>query len=268
MKTSVLDDGFVQYIDHMGNDHAVVQAARTSYVGVSVDSDAEKDERLLRYLMRHKHWTPFEMCILKIGIRIPMDAWRQFVRHRLFSINEYSTRYQPAIDSRSVASEWRAQSTNNKQGSNGLIADDVSHALSFDEARLHSHIEGVYQNRLKQGVAREQARKDLPLSTYTEAIVECDLRGWLHFLGLRMDPHAQLEIRQYANAIHDMIVNLFPISAQAFEDYHLNALTLTACDIQALTDPSYKFPTKREADEFEAKRERLKYGLKGNGSGT
>jgi len=257
MKIPVLNDGFVQYIDHMGNDHAVVQAARTSYVGVSEDADHAKDERLLRYLMRHKHWTPFEMCILKIGIRIPMDAWRQFVRHRLFSINEYSTRYKPAIDSRQVASDWRAQSSNNKQGSDGCISPEIAHTLSFDEAQLHSHIEGVYQRRLKLGVAREQARKDLPLSTYTEAIVECDLRGWLHFLGLRMDSHAQLEIRQYANAIYDILVGLFPVSCQAFSDYHLKAMTLTVCDLRAIRDPNYQFPTEREREEWLAKKQLL-----------
>lgn len=253
----VLDDGFVQYIDHMGDDHAVVQAARTSYVGVSEDADHAKDERLLRYLMRHRHWTPFEMCILKIGIRIPMDAWRQFVRHRLFSINEYSTRYQPAIDARQVVTEWRAQSANNKQGSDGVIPAEVAHVLSYDEAHFHAHADAMYHKRLDHGVAREQARKDLPLSTYTEAIVECDLRGWLHFLGLRMDPHAQLEIRQYANAIHSIISDLFPISAKAFEDYHLNALTFTACDLQALTEPGYEFPTQREEQEYLAKCKRI-----------
>ena len=257
MKIPVLDDGFVQYIDHMGDDHAVVQAARTSYVGVSEDVDHEKDKRLLRYLMRHKHWTPFEMCILKIGIRIPMDAWRQFVRHRLFSINEYSTRYKPAIDSRQVASTWRAQSSNNKQGSSGIIEPDMAHVLSYDEARLHSHMEGVYQKRLSVGVAREQARKDLPLSTYTEAIVECDLRGWLHFLGLRMDSHAQQEIREYANAIYDIVVSLFPISAEAFNDFHLNALTLTVHDLRAIHDPNYQFPTERESAEWKQKKQLL-----------
>lgn len=255
----VLDDGFVKYIDHMGDDHAVVQAARTSYVGLEEDRDKAKDERLLRYLMRHKHWTPFEMCVLKIGIRIPMDAWRQFVRHRLFSINEYSTRYQPAIDAtaKTEADKWRIQSENNKQGSDGFLDPEQGKFLTIQESRLHEFSKDIYNGRLKLGIAREQARKDLPLSTYTEAIVECDLRGWLHFLGLRMDPHAQYEIRMYAHAIAHIVRQLWPISWQAFADYEIGAMTLTACDLQALKDPDYKFPTKREREEFISKKERL-----------
>lgn len=258
-KLFVLDDGFVVDIDHMGDDHAVVQAARTSYIGVDEDQDRDKDERLIRYLMRHKHWTPFEMCILKIGIRIPMDAWRQFVRHRLFSINEYSTRYQPAIDSaaKTAGNEWRLQAGKNKQGSDGILNHYVGNVFSNQEATLHQISRDIYERRLAAGVAREQARKDLPLSTYTEAVVECDLRGWLHFLSLRLDPHAQQEIRLYANAISHFVMKHWPICWRAFEDYNIGALTLTACDLRALNDPSYEFPTKREAEEFEAKKERL-----------
>jgi thymidylate synthase (FAD) len=242
----------------MGNDHAIVQAARTSYVGVAEDEDHSKDERLIRYLMRHQHMTPFEMCILKIAIRIPMDAWRQFIRHRLLSVNEYSTRYRPAIDSRHVASIWRAQSQDNKQGSSGVILDERAERLSAEESLLHKMSNWVYENRLKANIAREQARKDLPLSTYTEAIVECDLRGWLHFLGLRLHPHAQYEIQQYAMAIADLVRMHWPLAWQAFVDYELNALKLTACDIKAYNDPEYVFPTKREAEEYDSKLKRLR----------
>ena len=256
----VLDDGFVKFVDHMGDDHAIVQAARTSYVGVAEDEDHSKDERLIRYLMRHQHMTPFEMCILKIAIRIPMDAWRQFIRHRLLSVNEYSTRYRPAIDSRLKARQtWRTQSDNNKQGSGGFIRDPaVCDELRLQEDRFHNYAQHVYESRLQMGVAREQARKDLPLSTYTEAIVECDLRGWLHFLGLRLHPHAQYEIQQYAMAIADIVRGLWPIAWRAFEDYELNALKLTDCDIKAFNDPEYVFPTKREADEYDSKLKRLR----------
>lgn len=258
-KIQVLDDGFVIDLDHMGNDHAIVQAARTSYIGLDEDRDRTKDEGLIRYLMRHQHWTPFEMCILKIGIRIPMDAWRQFVRHRLFSINEYSTRYQPAIDSATKTSscDWRLQSENNKQGSNGFLDKFKGTEFSNQEFMLHKLSRDIYEQRLSAGVAREQARKDLPLCTYTEAIVECDLRGWLHFLGLRMDSHAQYEIRVYANAIASFVQNHWPIAWEAFADYNLNSCTLTACDLQAIRDENYKFPTDREAREFLAKKARL-----------
>jgi thymidylate synthase (FAD) len=256
----VLDDGFVKYVDHMGDDHAIVQAARTSYIGTWEDKDRSQDERLIRYLMRHQHMTPFEMCILKIAIRIPMDAWRQFVRHRLLSINEYSTRYRPAIDSQHKAGNvWRLQSTDNKQGSGEFIRDPgVCDKLRINEDRLHSVSRATYEQRLECGVAREQARKDLPLSTYTEAIVECDLRGWLHFLGLRLHPHAQREIRQYAIAIASVVNEHWPLAWKAFEDYHLNSITFTACDVKAFNDPNYRFPTKREADEYDAKCRRLR----------
>ena len=258
----VLDHGFVEYVDHMGDDHAVVQAARTSYVGVNEEVDTADDERLIRYLMRHQHMTPFEMCILKIAIRIPMDAWRQFIRHRLLSVNEYSTRYRPAIDSRHKAGNvWRQQATDNKQGSGEFIRNQAyCDLLRIHEDALHRHSQDVYKERLNLGVAREQARKDLPLSTYTEAIVECDLRGWLHFLALRLDPHAQHEIRQYAVAISYLVEQRWPLSWKAFKDYELNSITLTACDIQAYNNPEYVFPTSREAAEYDSKIERLRDG--------
>jgi len=174
------------------------------------------------------------------------------------SINEYSTRYKPAIDSamKTKPTEWRMQSENNKQGSNGFFNDTLGIAMSNQEEYLHQQSREIYEKRLAAGMAREQARKDLPLCTYTEAIVECDLRGWLHFLSLRMDPHAQLEIRQYANAIGHFVAELFPVSWQAFEDYNLNALTLTACELQAMNG-NYEFPTKRESEEW--KQKQLKY---------
>jgi len=259
MRIPVLDDGFVEYLDHMGDDHAIVQAARTSFIGCKEDSKA--NSQLIRYLVRLKHHTPLEMCILKIGIRIPMDAWRQFVRHRLFSINEYSTRYSPAIDSAMETSEWRLQSTDNKQGSCGIADDETSNFLHSGEKFIHWVTKVFYKHCISKGIAREQARKNLPLCTYTEAVVECDLRGWLHFLELRLDPHAQLEIRQYAKAIADIIMKFWPITWNAFNDYVLNSVTLTACDLQAIHDQDYIFPTERERKEFNEKMEKI-YGPK------
>jgi thymidylate synthase (FAD) len=248
--------GFVRFVDVLGDDSAIVQAARISYGdGTKTPSD---DNALIRYLMRHRHTTPLEMCEVKLHIRIPMDAWRQFVRHRTANINEYSTRYSEAIDEKAVTDPgaWRLQSGSNKQGSDGFLKewpDKAEDVLEFPEGldrrdfigpgdyltqqeKQFQEIAGeVYKERLACGVSREQARKDLPLSTYTEAYWKCDLHNIFHFLGLRMEKHAQLEIREYANCIGEQIIaKLFPMAWSAFLDYRLNAITLSALDIQAL----------------------------------
>lgn len=293
-KFPVLDDGFVCLVDVMGDDAAIVQAARVSY-GKDHRNDYERmretliklygedggessyvstcsttlvrdftpeqrekarqviesDARnLIRYLMRHRHTTPLEMCELKFLVRVPMDTWRQWVRHRTANINEYSTRYTEAIDSqqKTAPDQWRLQSGSNKQGSSGFLAADAnSHkdeneademdgtTLSRYEREYHTAARTVYQERLKAGVAREQARKDLPLSTYTEAYWKIDLHNLLHFLGLRMDSHAQKEIRDYATIIGEQIVKpLFPLVWEAFEDYRLGAMQLTRLDVEMM----------------------------------
>lgn len=227
-KFPVLDDGFVCLVDVMGDDQAIVQAARVSYGdGTRRVSD---DRTLIRYLMRHHHTTPLEMVEVKILVRVPMDTWRQWIRHRTASVNEYSTRYSIAIDaSQTTAPEaWRLQATSNRQGSEGLLDVKAGEELSAQEAQFQKQAREMYQQRLERGVAREQARKDLPLSTYTEAYWKMDLHNLLHFLYLRMDSHAQWEIRQYACAIGEQIVRpLFPIAWEAFVDYRLEGLHLT-----------------------------------------
>jgi len=230
-KIPVLDDGFVCLVDVMGDDSSVVQAARVSYGdGTKKVSD---DRTLIRYLLRHRHTTPFEMAEVKILVRVPMDCWRQWIRHRTANVNEYSTRYSIAIDSTqaTLPDEWRTQAESNRQGSGELLSAEVGQQLTETEANLQSEIRRVYQERLDAGVAREQARKDLPLSTYTEAYWKVDLHNLLHFLALRMDPHAQLEIRDYATAIGEGIVKpLFPVVWEAFQDYRMNGLFLTRLD--------------------------------------
>lgn len=224
----VLDDGFVRIIDYMGCDEAIVQAARVSY-GAGTKR-VQDDEGLIRYLLRHHHTTPFEMCELKLHVRVPMDAWRQWIRHRTASVNEYSTRYSVAIDSAQTTSaeEWRSQSSTNRQGSAAQIESSVGVALSQRERELHAQARTVYDERLQAGVAREQARKDLPLSTYTEAFWKINLHNLLHFLRLRLDAHAQLEIRSYAAVIAAIVELWVPITWSAFCDYELNAVTLSA----------------------------------------
>lgn len=231
-KFPVLDDGFVCLVDVMGDDSSIVQAARVSYgEGTKKASD---DRTLIRYLLRHRHTTPFEMVELKFLVRVPMDCWRQWIRHRTANVNEYSTRYSIAIDSTQTtqADEWRTQSQTNRQGSEEMLPTDVGEKLSTAERELQALTRRVYQERLDLGVAREQARKDLLLSTYTEAYWKVDLHNLLHFLALRMDSHAQLEIREYSATIGRKIVQpLLPLVWEAFEDYRLNASGLSRLEI-------------------------------------
>jgi thymidylate synthase (FAD) len=230
-KFPVLDDGFVALVDCMGDDGSVVQAARVSYgEGTRKVSD---DRQLIRYLMRHAHTTPFEMADLKFVVRVPMDCWRQWIRHRTASVNEYSTRYSLAIDSMqgTADDEWRTQATVNRQGSAGLLEAGSGARFTQAEKDLQEQARRVYEERLEAGIAREQARKDLPLSTYTEAYWKIDLHNLLHFLALRMDAHAQLEIRRYSETIgHEIVKPLFPLVWEAFLDYRVEAMRLTRLD--------------------------------------
>jgi thymidylate synthase (FAD) len=232
---AVLDDGFVRVIDYMGTDAAIVQAARVSYGRGT--KKVREDEALIRYLMRHRHTTPFEMCEIKLHVRVPMDAWRQWIRHRTASVNEYSTRYSIAIDAamKTKGSEWRLQSKANRQGSEGGLDPQIGSVLSRRESELHGVAREIYDERLRHGVAREQARKDLPLCTYTEAYWKMDLHNLLHFLSLRMDSHAQHEIRQYANIIgHEIVARWVPITWQAFLDYRLGSLSLSSVETEVI----------------------------------
>ena len=230
-KFQVLDDGFVCLVDVMGNDSSVVQAARVSYgEGTQRVSD---DRTLIRYLLRHRHTTPFEMAEIKLLVRVPMDCWRQWIRHRTANVNEYSTRYSLAIDATQSTSpdQWRIQATGNRQGSGDALPKEIGRKLSRIETEQQDAARRIYEERLEAGVAREQARKDLPLSTYTEAYWKIDLHNLLHFLHLRMDSHAQQEIRDYATTIGQQIVQpLFPIVWEAFEDYRIDGLFLTRLD--------------------------------------
>lgn len=234
MKINVLDDGFVCLVDVMGDDSSIVQAARISY-GAGTKTVSE-DEKLIRYLMKHEHTSPFEMVELKFHIRLPMDVMRQLVRHRTASINEYSTRYSEAIDSfyRAAPVGWRLQATTNKQGSGDYASEDLAIAASEGETRLYDEIRTEYQWCLANGIAREQARKHLPLCTYTEIYWKIDLRNLFHFLKLRMAPAAQFEIREYANAIFNIVKERVPLATRAFEDYCLNAVTFSKQEMEAM----------------------------------
>ncbi len=274
-RLGVLDEGFVRVIDYMGGDAAIVQAARVSYGDGT--KKYHEDRGLIRYLMRHRHTTPFEMCEIKLHVRVPMDCWRQWIRHRTASVNEYSTRYSVAIDAmqRTTSDAWRSQATLNRQGSSGgNLSEDVGRQLSIREKELQIMAREIYEERLAADVAREQARKDLPLSTYTEAYWKIDLHNLLHFLALRLDSHAQFEIRKYAEVIGYRIVATWcPISWEAFLDYGFNQMQLSSKDQEViraiisskeegekaalaagfLTSAGEAPPRSRELAEFEAK---------------
>jgi thymidylate synthase (FAD) len=231
----VLDDGFVRVVDYMGDDGSIVQAARVSY-GKGTKKVSE-DRGLIRYLLRHRHTTPFEMCEIKLHIRVPMDCWRQWIRHRTANVNEYSTRYSIAIDQAQATApgEWRQQAASNRQGSDGYADAELGAHLTERERQLQDLAREVYNERLEKGIAREQARKDLPLSTYTEAYWKVDLHNLLHFLALRMDMHAQEEIRAYANVIGEQIVSKWvPVAWEAYQDFRMGGTFLTRLDREVM----------------------------------
>lgn len=241
-KFPVLDDGFVCLVDAMGTDDDICDAARVSYGAGTTKSS--NNPSLIDYLMRHQHMSPFEMVELKFLVRVPMDIWRQWVRHRTASINEYSTRYSEAIDSMAKTDpmKWRKQAANNKQGSEGTLDASIGQELSKEEADLHQRIRDFYQKCLDLGVAREQARKNLPLCTYTEAYWKCDLRNILHFLELRLDSHAQDEIRKYAFEISRIVRELFPLTLGAWERHCSGAVTLSQPELKVLGKTSVLNP--------------------------
>lgn len=258
----VLDKGYVALVDVMGSDFAIDEAARTSY-GEGTRKVNETNG-LLRYLMRHRHSTPFEMAELKFHVKVPMDCWRQWIRHRTANVNEYSTRYSEAIDECQVTSPmyWRSQSKSNKQGSGDFVNADLGTLLTIQEKELHEHAREVYEYRLKGGVAREQARKDLPLSNYTIAYWKVDLHNLFHFLSLRLDSHAQLEIRSYAEVIAGIVQELFPLAWKAFNDYRLDSVNFNKMEWRLLQYNSREWDetrlaefglSKREGEELEAK---------------
>jgi thymidylate synthase (FAD) len=235
----VLDKGFVRLVDWMGTDAEICEAARVSYLNhAGVKPSEEDDNNLIRYLLRHRHTSPFEMAEIKFHLKMPIFVARQWVRHRMSSTNEVSGRYRelPFECFELGPDEWRKQSKSNKQGSSEDVVSGEGEIedLMYMQGQIHQEAEETYQGYLETGVAKELARKDLPLSIYTEFYWKIDLHNLLHFLGLRMDSHAQQEIREYANVIGDIVKQLFPQTWQAFLDYRFNAITLSAIDIQVL----------------------------------
>lgn len=215
----------VELIDCMGDDSAIVQAARVSYgAGTKTPSN---DTALIRYLLRHRHTTPFEMVEFKFRIKCPIFVARQHMRHRTASINEVSARYSVIQDEYYTPAPFRKQSNDNKQGSAGAIDEATNHELTERYTLLCEHAFELYEYMLEKGVSRELARCVLPQSTMTHFYWKINLHNLLHYLKLRMDPHAQWEIQELARMMYEHVKVKVPIAAQAFEDYCIGALTLT-----------------------------------------
>lgn len=267
----VLDHGFIRVIDYMGDDSAIVQAARVSY-GRGTKKVSE-DRALIRYLMRHWHTTPFEMCEIKLHVKLPIFVARQWVRHRTANINEYSARYSildrefytPSPD------QLASQATANRQGRGAVLDEEqAAHVLYLlrDDAersyatyrRLLNDAEDPDHDPDRTGLSRELARIGLSLSTYTQWYWKTDLHNLFGFLRLRADSHAQFEIRAYAELIWDIVRQWVPASCEAFEDYRMNAVTLSAAEAdvvrEALAGTSLTRPpniSTREWSEFTAR---------------
>ena len=233
----VLDHGFIRVVDYMGDDAAVVQAARVSY-GRGTRRVSE-DSGLIRYLMRHRHSTPFEMCEIKYHVKLPIFVARQWIRHRTANVNEYSARYS-VMDREfyiPAPEHLAAQSDDNRQGRGAVLAGEEASAvlamLRDDAGRAHDHYAWMLNEegsatRPAQGLARELARMNLTLNTYTQWYWKTDLHNLLGFLSLRADSHAQYEIRAYADAMMETVAAWVPSCADAFREYRLGAVTFSA----------------------------------------
>ncbi|RQP04735.1 MAG: FAD-dependent thymidylate synthase [Paracoccus sp. BP8] len=234
----VLDHGLVRVIDYMGDDGAITQAARVSY-GRGTKS-VSNDEGLIRYLMRHWHSTPFEMCEVKFHVKLPVFVARQWIRHRTANVNEYSARYS-ILDREfyiPAPEHLAAQSTVNNQGRGQVLEGDeaarVLDLLREDAMRSYDHYEAMLSQEGQQGLARELARMNLPANVYTQWYWKVDLHNLFHFLRLRADAHAQYEIRAYAEAICGIVRDWVPFAYAAFEDYRLGGVQLSARGVEVL----------------------------------
>lgn len=230
-----LDKGFVLLIDVMGDDAAIVQAARVSY-GEGTRSVSD-DRKLIRYLMRHRHTSPFEMVEFKFHIKLPIFVARQWIRHRTANVNEYSGRYSIMRQEFYLPEpeQLRPQSALNKQGrAEEPLPPDLAEQLVTRLRQTQNRLYAEYQELLQHNLARELARINLPLSLYTEWYWKIDLHNLFHFLQLRMDEHAQYEIRLYAHTIADIVKVVVPLAWEAFEDYVLGAVTFSRLEQRIL----------------------------------
>ena len=242
----VLDHGFVRVIDYMGDDAAIVQAARVSY-GRGTRRVSE-DQGLINYLMRHRHTTPFEMCEIKYHVKLPIFVARQWIRHRTANVNEYSARYSILDNEFYIPSpeHLAAQATTNRQGRGevlegaaaqrvlDLLREDAERAYAGYAELLNEDASGAPLDPARPGLARELARINLTLGFYTQWYWKTDLHNLMHFLSLRADPHAQYEIRAYAEVMLDTLKRWVPMTYAAFLEYRMNAATISATGLAVI----------------------------------
>ncbi len=268
-----LDHGFVRVVDYMGDDTAIVQSARVSYgKGTKKISN---DKGLIKYLMRHWHSTPFEMCEIKLHVKLPIFIARQWIRHRTANVNEYSARYSildkefyiPSVENLAsqsqVNKQGRAESLSSEEAEKviTLLKNDAEQTYRNYEVMLNENSEGETLDDGSMGIARELARMNLTLNTYTQWYWKIDLNNLLHFLALRADAHAQYEIRVYADIILDIVKKWVPVTYEAFEDYRVGGTQLSAKEILILkkiikgenVDPEAEGISKREWGELQKK---------------
>lgn len=267
-----LDKGFVRLVDYMGNDEAVVQAARVSY-GKGTKKISE-DKGLIRYLLRHTHTTPFEMVEFKFHCKMPIFVARQWIRHRTANVNEYSARYSQLKDDFYLPEEsaLNKQDAVNKQGRAEELSADEKKKILINLTESYKTEFEKYEEFLKIGLAREVARINLPLATYTEWYWKIDLHNLMHFLKLRLDSHAQYEIRVFAEAMAKIVKDTVPLCYEAFEDYALESMNLSKLEKNFIAQHQWPvtkdvaelrlqvfFNNKREADECMAKLKELNF---------
>ncbi len=269
----VLDSGFVRLVDFMGSDDSIVEAARVSY-GRGTKKRRE-DRGLIRYLMRHQHTTPFEMVEFKFHVKLPIFIARQWIRHRTANVNEYSGRYSVMEDDFYVPKpeDVKQQSTTNRQGREEAEVDPAVREsfLAFLNTS-NRHLYDEYLKAIDSGVAREIARINLPLSLYTQWYWKVDLHNLFHFLKLRLDQHAQAEIREYAKAMAQFVKQVVPVAWEAFEDYRLDAQQFSSIELKLLFNNLKSFDqseealveaglSKGEAREFQEKLSKIRNSL-------
>ena len=268
-----LDHGFVRVIDYMGDDTAIVQSARVSY-GKGTKK-ITNDKGLIKYLMRHWHSTPFEMCEIKLHVKLPIFIARQWIRHRTANVNEYSARYSildkefyiPSVENLAsqsqVNKQGRAENLSPEEAEKviNILKNDAEQTYRNYEVMLNENSDGETLDEGSMGVARELARMNLTLNTYTQWYWKIDLNNLLHFLALRADAHAQYEIRVYADIILDIVKKWVPITYEAFEDYRVGGTQLSAKEILILkkiikgetVNPDAEGISKREWGELQKK---------------
>lgn len=258
----VLDHGFVAVKDYMGDDLSVLQMARMSYgKGTKGTSD---DRALLRYLMRHLHTSPFEGCVIKLHVKLPIFVMRQWVRHRTASLNEYSARYSILPDEFYLPrpEDLAVQSTDNKQGRGQtltleqsaevlrILREEALRSFGTYHQLLNADEDGKTIDEDRAGIARELARIGLPLSTYTQMYWQTNLHNLMHFLRLRADVHAQYEIRVYAEKILELMADWVPVTTEAFRDYQLEAERFSRMEVALLRDMLAGTATVADADRY------------------